>query len=180
MIVQYFSDMCKAWLLKSNTIVKQGSPLAHMRTVFLSIIKACTSQAGQQPLSQTLAFQPPLVRPLHILITACLEIPTAALSATSLDVALYETLADALAPACGRSPAEGEPQRAGDGIIPVQPVAVPSRDSEQLQRQLLHLVLGTYVRRYLCRQASWHLQMHVQIQGMHVSRCWQERCHRFA
>ena len=102
------------------------------------------------------------MRPLHTLITACLETPTAALSTTSLDVALYETLADALAPACGRTSAEGEQQRAGDGSVPIRPVAVPSRDGEQLQRQLLHLVLGTYVRRYLCRQASWHLQMHVQ------------------
>ncbi|DBB03686.1 TPA: hypothetical protein ACH3X3_011009 [Trebouxia sp. C0006] len=135
----------------------QGSPLAHMRTVFLSIIKACTSQVGQQPPIQTLASQPPLMRPLHTLITACLEIPTAALSATSLDVALYETLADALAPACGRTPAEGEQQRAGDASIPIRPVAVPSRDGEQLQQQLLHLVLGTYVRRYLCRSSFGHV-----------------------
>ncbi len=177
MITQYLSDMLQSLAAQLNAIsfFMQGSPLAHMRTVFLSIIKACTSQVGQQSPSQTLASQPTLLRPLHTLITACLEIPTAALSATSLDVALYETLADALAPACGRTPAEGEQQRAGDGSIPIWPVAVPSRDGEQLQRQLLHLVLGTYVRRYLCRQASWHLQMHVQTDanGMHVSRCWQ-------
>ena len=154
----------------------QGSPLAHMRTVFLSIIKACTSQLGQQPPSQTLASQPPLMRPLHTLITACLEIPTAALSATSLDVALYETLADALAPACGRTPAEGEQQRAGDGSIPIRPVAVPSRDGEQLQQQLLHLVLGTYVRRYLCRQVSWHLQMHLQTDAS-SNRCMSKQLH---
>ena len=168
-----FLTCCKAWLLKRVSFLMQGSPLAHLRTVFLSIIKACTSQLGQQSPSQTLASQPPLMRPLHTLITACLEIPTAALSATSLDVALYETLADALAPACGRTPAEGEQQRAGDGSIPIRPVAVPSRDDEQLQRQLLHLVLGTYVRRYLCRQAAWHLQMHLQTDAneMHVTTC---------
>ncbi|DBA80626.1 TPA: hypothetical protein ACH3X1_007876 [Trebouxia sp. C0004] len=135
----------------------QGSPLAHMRTVFLSIIKTCTNQVGQQLPSQTLASQPPWLRPLHTLITACLEIPTAALSATSVDVALYETLADALAPAGGRTSAEGEQQRAGDGSGPIWPVAVPSRDGEQLQWQLLHLVLGTYVRRYLCRSSFGHV-----------------------
>ena len=152
----------------------QGSPLAHMRNVFLNIIKACNSQVGHQSPSQVLASRPPLLRPLHTLITACLEIPTAALSATSLDVALYETLADALAPACGRTSAEEEQQRAGDGSVPIRPIAVPGRDGEQLQQQLLQLVLGTYVRRYLCRQASWHLRMHVQTHaadanGMHVA-----------
>lgn len=123
-----------------------------MATIFVHIIKACSFQAGQQPPSQTLAAQPNLLRPLHSLITTCLETPTAALAANPVDVALYEALADALAPASGRTPEE-EQQR--DGVVNMQNQAVGilnhAGSREVLQQQLLHLVLGTYVRRYLCR-----------------------------
>ncbi len=126
-----------------------------MTTVFQSTMEACISRSGQQPPSQTLASQPPFLRPLHTLITACLETPTAALTANPVDVALYETLANALAPTSGRSTTE-EQQRAGDGGLTIRAVAVASLagDGEALQQQLLHLVLGTYVRRYLCRQVN--------------------------
>lgn len=128
-----------------------------MRTVLLNIMKACSNHAGQQPLGHSLAAQPPLLRPLHTLITACLEVPTAALTPNPVDVALYEALANALAPvnssSSSSSPAEEEGQRAGNGNVLARPSAVSSRDGDAGQRQLLHFVLGTYVRRYLCRQA---------------------------
>ncbi|KAL3145911.1 hypothetical protein ABBQ38_015279 [Trebouxia sp. C0009 RCD-2024] len=136
----------------------QASPVCHMATIFVHIIKACSFQAGQQPPSQTLAAQPNLLRPLHSLITTCLETPTAALAANPVDVALYEALADALAPASGRTPEE-EQQR--DGVVNMQNQAVGilnhAGSREVLQQQLLHLVLGTYVRRYLCRSSFGHL-----------------------
>lgn len=130
----------------------QASALGHMATVFQHIMKACSSQVGQQPPSQTLAAQPNLLRPLHTLITTCLETPTAALAANPVDVALYEALADALAPASARTPEE-EQQR--EGMVNMQNQAIGilnhAGGKELLQQQLLHLVLGTYVRRYLCR-----------------------------
>ena len=130
----------------------QASPLGHMATVFEHIMKACSSQAGQQPPSQALAAQPHLLRPLHTLITACIETPTAALAANPVDVALYEALADALAPASGRTPEE-EQRRSGVVNMQNQAVGIPyhAGSNELLQQQLLHLVLGTYIRRYLNR-----------------------------
>lgn len=111
------------------------------------------SQSGQQPPSQALISQPPLLRPLHTLITACLEIPTAASAANPVDVALYEALADALAPAGGRIPAEEKSHGAADAEVFCRAVAIPSSGGDGvMQTQLLHLVLGTYIRRYLCRQ----------------------------
>ena len=127
-----------------------------MRTVLLNIMKACSSHAGQQPPGHSLAAQPPLLRPLHTLITACLEVPTAALTPNPVDVALYEALANALAPvnsSSSSSPTEDEGQRAGNGNVFARPSAVSSQDGDAVQRQLLHFVLSTYVRRYLCRQA---------------------------
>ena len=130
----------------------QASPLGHMATIFEHIMKACSNPACQQPPSQTLAAQPHLLRPLHTLITACVETPTAAVDPNPVDIALYEALADALAPASGRTPEE-EQQR--DGLVNMQnqAVGVPKRagSCELLQRQLLHLVLGAYMRRYLNR-----------------------------
>ena len=126
----------------------QASPLGHMATIFEHIMKACSNPAGQQPPSQTLAAQPHLLRPMHTLITACVETPTAAVDPNPVDIAIYEALADALAPASGRAPEE-EQQR--DGLN--QAAGVPNRagSTELLQQQLLHLVLGTYLRRYLNR-----------------------------
>ena len=116
-------------------------------------MKACSSQAGQQPPSQALAAQPHLLRPLHTLITTCLETPIAALTANPVDVALHEALANALAPANGTTPAEDQQQRRGDAHVQDRPVGVLSHagKSELLQQQILHFVLGTYVRRYLSR-----------------------------
>ena len=55
-------------------------------------------------------------------------------------------------PASGRAPEE---EQWRDGLISMQnqAIGVPSRagSSELLQQQLLHLVLGTYIRRYLNR-----------------------------
>lgn len=130
----------------------QASPLGHMAIIFEHIMKACSNPACQQPPSQTLAAQPHLLRPLHTLITGCIETPTAAVDPNPVDIALYEALADALAPASGRTPEE-EQQR--DGLVNMQNQAVSvlthAGSSELRQRQLLHLVLGTYIRRYLNR-----------------------------
>lgn len=116
-------------------------------------MKACSSQSGQQSPSQALAAQPHLLRPLHTLIIACLETPTAALTANPVDVALYEALASALDPANGTTLAEEQQQRSADGYVQDRPIGVLShaRKNEHLQQQLLHFVLGTYVRRYLSR-----------------------------
>lgn len=130
----------------------QASPLGHMATIFDHIMKACSSPASQQAPSQTLAAQPHLLRPLHTLITACLETPTAEVDANPVDVALYEALADALAPASGRTEEE-EQRRAGSANMQTQAVSVLNYagSNEVQRRQLLHLVLGTYIRRYLNR-----------------------------
>ena len=132
----------------------QSSALHHMPTAFQQVLRACTLQAGQQPSSQFLASQLPLLQPLHTLITACLETPTAALTANPVDVALYEALADALAPV-GRTSAQEE-QRVAAESLPhrVVPVASLNQDGLTRERQLLHFVLGTYVRRYFCRYIS--------------------------
>ena len=155
----------------------QASPLGHMATIFEHIMKACSNPACQQPPSQTLAAQSHLLRPLHTLITACIETPTAAVDPNPVDIALYEALADALAPAISRT-LEEEQRRDESFNMQNQAVGIPTPagSSELLQRQLLHLVLGTYLRRYLNRWSPQPRQLLSMLRLKHSFLVWLACC----
>ena len=125
----------------------QGSPLGHMGAVLSTLSMACGTQQSSQHFNQALLSQPALLRPLHTIITACLETPTAAETATSVDVALYEALADALAPN-----SQQEEQLQGSGSTATESNAVNSAARAQvLQQQMAQMILGAFVPRYLER-----------------------------
>lgn len=119
----------------------QGSPLKHMGVVF-SLAQAYSSQPGSQPSSQALLSQPNLLRPLHTIISTCLELATAAETASAIDTALYEALADALAPS---SPGLCQPQG------PASTALAQHAGAPELQQQPLQMVLATFIPRYLER-----------------------------
>ena len=115
-----------------------------MGTVF-SLAQAYSSQQASQSFSQALLSQPNLLRPLHTILSTCLELATAAETASSVDTALYEALADALVP---NSPDAPQPL----GSVGAVGLAHPA-GAHELQRQPLQMVLATFIPRYLERSA---------------------------
>lgn len=139
----------------------QGSPLGHMAAILSTLSMACGTQQSPQQFNQALLSQPALLRPLHTIITTFLETPTAAETASSVDIALYEALADALAPN-----SQQEEQFPGAGSTAMESNALSSAGRAQvLQQQMAQMVLGTFVPRYLERCAprcircvqKWHI-----------------------
>ena len=128
----------------------QGSPLAHMGIILSTLSTACGIQSSSQQFGQALLSQPSLLRPLHTMITVCLETPTAAEAASSVDIALYEALADALAPS-----SQQEDQAQAAGPTAVRPSGMGSNTiAQSVHQQMAQLVLGTFIPRYLERWIS--------------------------
>lgn len=136
----------------------QGSPVAHIGIVLATISRACGNQSTPQQFSQALFSQPALLRPLHTVITTCLEVPTAAETASSVDVALYEALADALAPSTQDTNCEA----AGSGAVDT------AAGLHILQQHMSLTVLGTFVPRYLERSVAGIISMLCVMPGVYA------------
>lgn len=81
------------------------------------------------------------------MIASCLETPTAAETASSVDVALYEALADALVPS---SQQEDQAQAAGATAVRLSGMGF-NANAQSVHQQMAQLVLGTFIPRYLER-----------------------------